>query len=253
MTTKECRICYETEKESNSKLIYPCRCNGTSKYIHVECLEKWRDINKGKDAYTRCLECLVKYHIKREFPKEKFKYNLDVSNEQITGFLMYNLVIMSLAVITPNIDIERNIPELFFTKDLARYLHNNEGIPVLFYYSFISFVTVSLINICLFLQLQLYIYKRTRYWKQAFCPYLVCLVINCHFLLGHLFSESYIYEFYIYITSFLSLFSPLTIIYFMKTHNDIIYYLNNVRNKYKIMNYKAKKENIILAILDNKV
>ena len=50
MYTKECRICYENEKENKKKLISPCACNGTSKYIHHLCLEKWRNKNKNQEA-----------------------------------------------------------------------------------------------------------------------------------------------------------------------------------------------------------
>ncbi|OMJ79436.1 hypothetical protein SteCoe_20537 [Stentor coeruleus] len=47
---KMCRICFEHENESNP-IICPCRCNGTMKYIHEECLKSWilsqsRDLNE---------------------------------------------------------------------------------------------------------------------------------------------------------------------------------------------------------------
>ena len=43
---KECRICFNNDKDD--EYIAPCLCSGTSKYVHISCLEKWREINKYK-------------------------------------------------------------------------------------------------------------------------------------------------------------------------------------------------------------
>ena len=42
---KICRICLSEENESSDPLINPCKCSGSMKYIHLECLRKWL-INK---------------------------------------------------------------------------------------------------------------------------------------------------------------------------------------------------------------
>ena len=39
---KECRICLDEEKDDN-KLIIPCKCKGTQKYVHIKCLQTWRE------------------------------------------------------------------------------------------------------------------------------------------------------------------------------------------------------------------
>ena len=38
-----CKFCFEEDKRKN--LISPCLCSGNIKYVHSECLEKWRNIN----------------------------------------------------------------------------------------------------------------------------------------------------------------------------------------------------------------
>eukprot|EP01117_Protostelium_nocturnum_P016030 TRINITY_DN6274_c0_g1_i1.p1 TRINITY_DN6274_c0_g1~~TRINITY_DN6274_c0_g1_i1.p1 ORF type:complete len:282 (+),score=63.81 TRINITY_DN6274_c0_g1_i1:116-961(+) len=52
-----CRICHESEGE----LIVPCRCNGTSKFVHPNCLREWRDRfrrrNRGTNSLLRCEIC----------------------------------------------------------------------------------------------------------------------------------------------------------------------------------------------------
>lgn len=58
--TKACRICYEPESE-DLKLLQPCKCEGSMKYIHEECLKHWLDSNK-KGLF--CEICKAKFHIK---------------------------------------------------------------------------------------------------------------------------------------------------------------------------------------------
>jgi hypothetical protein len=36
----QCRICFESEKGKN-RLISPCKCSGSMKYVHEECLKLW--------------------------------------------------------------------------------------------------------------------------------------------------------------------------------------------------------------------
>ncbi|KAG8092164.1 hypothetical protein GUJ93_ZPchr0012g19316 [Zizania palustris] len=37
----QCRICLETDGRD---FIAPCRCKGTSKYVHRDCLDHWRAV-----------------------------------------------------------------------------------------------------------------------------------------------------------------------------------------------------------------
>ena len=59
---KVCRICYEGEDLQN-KLIYPCKCSGTCKYVHTNCLIKWMEINNNnEEIQKKCMECNHPYH-----------------------------------------------------------------------------------------------------------------------------------------------------------------------------------------------
>ena len=73
---RECRICYENEKENKNKLIYPCACKGTQKYVHAECLEKWRKKKIHQIEYLQCQECKKFYHIGKKYSRETMKFNL---------------------------------------------------------------------------------------------------------------------------------------------------------------------------------
>ena len=36
-----CRICWVSEEEDHNPLIAPCKCDGTVKYVHLNCLKEW--------------------------------------------------------------------------------------------------------------------------------------------------------------------------------------------------------------------
>jgi len=52
----QCRICFE-ETENRASLIVPCRCSGSSKYVHRACLDQWRMMNPDGLNYSRCSTC----------------------------------------------------------------------------------------------------------------------------------------------------------------------------------------------------
>ena len=68
--SKQCRICLE-ENEDLDDLFSPCSCNGTQKYVHKKCLERWRQENIDNDNYDRCQECRTEYKTK-EISKKCF-------------------------------------------------------------------------------------------------------------------------------------------------------------------------------------
>jgi len=43
---RQCKICLggEEEEDELGRLISPCKCKGTIKYVHLECLNRWRKV-----------------------------------------------------------------------------------------------------------------------------------------------------------------------------------------------------------------
>ena len=39
--SNSCRICLGDENTDEDPLLEPCKCSGTMKYIHAECLKNW--------------------------------------------------------------------------------------------------------------------------------------------------------------------------------------------------------------------
>ena len=60
MLTNECKICFT----SDDKLIAPCKCKGTIKYVHSNCLEQWRNLNINNSRYYQCNECKYTYKLR---------------------------------------------------------------------------------------------------------------------------------------------------------------------------------------------
>lgn len=57
-------VVYEDE---SGRLIRPCLCKGSSKYVHEACLQAWRhaDPGYGRRNYWQCPTCRFKYRLAR--------------------------------------------------------------------------------------------------------------------------------------------------------------------------------------------
>lgn len=56
-----CRMCLEDDDKCN--LIYPCKCKGSSKYVHKNCLNEWRTTSENTHNFKRCELCHHEYKI----------------------------------------------------------------------------------------------------------------------------------------------------------------------------------------------
>ncbi|KAF2839630.1 RING finger domain-containing protein [Patellaria atrata CBS 101060] len=61
---REPNVTYESEQ---GRLISPCKCKGSSKYVHEGCLQQWRhaDPSYGARHYWKCPTCGFKYRLER--------------------------------------------------------------------------------------------------------------------------------------------------------------------------------------------
>ena len=72
-----CRFCHDDADVG--ELICPCNCKGSMKYVHSECLRKWR-LYSGK-KYT-CMICQTRYHFSPN--------NINFSDEDVCNVLCAN-------------------------------------------------------------------------------------------------------------------------------------------------------------------
>jgi len=57
-----CRFCFEPDTTPTS-LVSPCRCSGSSKYVHKACLLRWQETTQIKRHKTHCQQCQTEYTI----------------------------------------------------------------------------------------------------------------------------------------------------------------------------------------------
>ncbi|RPD55843.1 zf-C3HC4-domain-containing protein [Lentinus tigrinus ALCF2SS1-7] len=63
--TKQCRICLDGEDPELGRLIRPCLCKGSISYVHVKCLQRWRNTSASRSAFYACPQCGYHYHFAR--------------------------------------------------------------------------------------------------------------------------------------------------------------------------------------------
>lgn len=64
---KQCRICLDGSEAEHEmgRLIRPCLCKGSISYVHVKCLQKWRNTSSSRSAFFSCPQCHYQYHFAR--------------------------------------------------------------------------------------------------------------------------------------------------------------------------------------------
>lgn len=63
----EPRVVYESTDPELGRLLRPCQCRGSSRYVHEGCLQSWRhaDPDYSKRNYWHCPTCGFKYRLER--------------------------------------------------------------------------------------------------------------------------------------------------------------------------------------------
>lgn len=60
-TCISCRICLDSECAEDDRLLSPCRCSGTMKYVHASCLDRWRGFAQRTQSVVGCDQCGAEY------------------------------------------------------------------------------------------------------------------------------------------------------------------------------------------------
>lgn len=116
-----CRYCLGNDNEEKNPLVAPCRCKGSMRYVHTECLEMWRSL--GREALDKCTMCQYRYEyplfdvassrIIRLIALMTFLYLIDattlffntgrVANERVNQYLFYCYIFSVIVVWYPRI------------------------------------------------------------------------------------------------------------------------------------------------------
>merc|ERR1712061_446220 len=59
-----CRFCLDSENTPERPLIAPCRCSGSMKYVHRQCLDEWRVQSLNPKTLVQCSICSTRFRTK---------------------------------------------------------------------------------------------------------------------------------------------------------------------------------------------
>ncbi|KAF9903583.1 hypothetical protein EC991_003536 [Linnemannia zychae] len=64
---RQCRICLggADEEDTLGRLISPCLCKGSMKYVHIECLNAWRTRSPKRESHYKCDTCKYSFSFRR--------------------------------------------------------------------------------------------------------------------------------------------------------------------------------------------
>lgn len=90
----QCRFCFEDfTEEERDKLIVPCACTGSGKYVCKDCLNKYIETDKTDEKFNVCPSCKKTY--KREVPDISDSINHQVKDEMLYGVGFLTLILTS--------------------------------------------------------------------------------------------------------------------------------------------------------------
>ena len=65
----QCRFCLAERTDAKNPFLTPCECRGSVEYVHLYCLNRWRNKNTERN-YTYCSLCNAAYRIPPEYSLE---------------------------------------------------------------------------------------------------------------------------------------------------------------------------------------
>jgi hypothetical protein len=90
-----CRICHghEVNDPQMGRLLSPCKCRGSMKYVHLGCLNSWREISKRRESFWQCENCNYRYNLRRT-TWAKYLQN-ELMTQLLTFLIFLGLVFVS--------------------------------------------------------------------------------------------------------------------------------------------------------------
>ena len=97
VTEKICRICYE---DTENNMIEPCKCGGSIRWVHKDCLLKWIDMNSTRNS--KCDICKFSYKITKKCTQPLLS-SINKHYIRIPIIVIFFSIIVILSVILFNI------------------------------------------------------------------------------------------------------------------------------------------------------
>lgn len=153
-----CRICYENEEDINN-LVSPCKCIGSIKYAHPECIDQWRTENQLN--FFRCNMC-------------NGLYNIFLQPIDIIGILVSKIPYLFIPLLTTICKYYSVIFTLGVTKTLKLY-------SVYHFYHIVSVGSIPL-QITINIVLVIYFFLQNTFYMKILTTILVWIYNRAFFL-----------------------------------------------------------------------
>jgi len=241
----ECRICLDTLESGGERLISPCKCSGSQKYIHESCLQRWRDEELNLTTRDQCEICRTDFQFIRNYKKETYLITI-YSGPWIFPSLYYFISSGLFAVSFEEFDTYNDsatihlITPSYLNQPLISLIQNDQWFDFGYYTGF-SGCVIALIYMLYFTAVTTYKVKRyCRYWRMFFPHFIFYSALSSGFILilyCALLSSQI--EMWLSFLVFTTLF-PLPVINCMhKSHNNIIMQMNLENNFEHILSLEA--------------
>lgn len=239
--SKECRICFDTNSSNINKLIAPCKCSGTSRYVHETCLNKWRNMNTNRIPFFKCMECRENYQMEYDYPFENFIIDLHTTIKGVHPFLIYYIYLFASTSMFYYIDTDNRILDTY-NNVYEDHLYLSKDHIIVFYMG----LSKSLFfNVVYSIYLVLRCIKIRNYCKFSRKMFLIdifyAFIINLFYILPLYIGSTDIYLAIIYVLSFMQ---PLLFYTYNGIHNGVVNYIN-AKNNLRILDLSENDDDII--------
>lgn len=147
-----CRICLDSSNNRHD-FIAPCRCRGTSKWVHPTCLNRWRVMRE--EAFLSCTECHYEYKLKSLLDPEQL-HDPSYQWERKMTFIYYIIFDVILALFISQCAVISFSYLIYLSDSHSKALisaFNAILHPMVFYYLFSFSIILALLGLILLMQL----------------------------------------------------------------------------------------------------
>ena len=244
----ECRICLEDGLEE--QLISPCSCDGTSKWVHESCLQRWREETVGRDSSRRCEICRAYYLIERVNPLETYKI---YDGFGVCGELSLSVVLgWVLGGFLWSLDGTSNFASIkvfqLESLNLPYKMRNDEWLAWSYYQGLATFSLSSITFLILLVKINSNIKRKSVYYHAIFPKLIYTCFIITSFLFILMFAK------FIEDVTIISYWSPVTVMmqlhtifFYSRSHNKTIQKMNRRNIGERILSVQNNPLNYVEA------